>query len=86
MTPIFLRLSLGQPLSLADLWSFVDVFSAPWNATERDVVVRTIDGQPVALEVAFDAKELHTVSASACESCRPGIQAATRVDPLSRPE
>lgn len=86
MTAIFLRLNLGQPISLADLWSFVDVFSAPWNATERDVVVRTTDGQAVALEVAFDAKDLHSVAAPSCESCRPGIEAAARVDPLSRRE
>ena len=86
MTPIFLRLSLRHPLSLADLWSFVDVFSDPWTATERDVVVRTADGQAVALEVAFDAKELHTASAPRCESCNPGIKASTTNDQLATPE
>lgn len=81
MTPIFLRLKLEQPLSLADLWSFVDVFAEPWVATERDVVVRTIDGRAVALEVAFDVKELHVATQPGCECCRPGIRPLNASNP-----
>jgi hypothetical protein len=82
MTPMFLRYSLGRPLTLADLWALVEVFSEPWNATERDIVVRTADGQAVALEVAFDASELHSPPASGSNDCHQNKGAARKIDPL----
>lgn len=82
MAPMFLRYSLERPLTLADLWAIVEVFSEPWTATERDIIVRTADGQAVALEVAFDAKELHSPPASGYKGCHQNEEPARKIDPL----
>lgn len=82
VTPLFLRLSLVEPLTLADLWAFVDVFSEPWNAKERDIIVRSPDGQAVALELAFDASELHEPLPPGCKACQNDDENKGRIAPL----
>jgi hypothetical protein len=79
---MFLRYSLERAITLADLWAIVEVFSEPWKATERDVVVRTADGHAVALEVAFDASELYSPPASGRNACHQSEGTARKIEPL----
>jgi len=82
MAPMFLRYSLDRGLTLADLWAIVEVFSEPWKATERDIIVRTADGQAVALEVAFDASELYPPPASGSNACHQSEGTVRKIEPL----